>query len=169
MESNKTLDDINDEIAAYKRHTAIRPKIKHIPATLMEAIRDSDKPMGGDDRELMSLDMMQRENKIKGQKIKKVDKSLPDTIPLPNENTIGFIDSRRRFRSVTPKDETMSTPLDGYQLERDYKKDVEEDILCGREAKDRFMISTIVASTFGGLILIALIVFSVLLYLKYTK
>ena len=70
MEKPKGMSDMNENIELYRRSTAIRPNIRHIPATLMEALQDSDKPMTDDDRELISLQMLQRKPEKTTKKIK---------------------------------------------------------------------------------------------------
>lgn len=63
MSKSTNMNDMNDNIEIYRRRSSIQPHVKHLPKTLMDALQDSDKPMSEDDRELMSLSMMQHKNK----------------------------------------------------------------------------------------------------------
>ena len=93
MDSGKGTPDMNENIEVYRRSTDIRPNIRHIPATLMEALQDSDKPMTDDDREMISLQMLQR-------KPDKSSKKMKPTHTVGSDSKVSdALDRKRALRS----------------------------------------------------------------------
>ena len=77
------MEDTNSAIHQYQIRSCIKPDIKHLPKTLLSALKDKDLPMTSEELNVVNDNMSKR--KMQGLNIRK---HPPSVVSLTKENTV---------------------------------------------------------------------------------
>ena len=104
-ESSADIDTLNDNIERYRRGSLVKPIVKHLPKTLMQALQDSDRKMSEDDREDISLSMMDRTTKTQKAKQKRDKKAYKEAVKYTQ-----LSDTKQNTGTIANKLSTNTAP-----------------------------------------------------------